>query len=243
MADISLSPLDLYQNADVVVKSVIIIMVLASFMVWFIWIGKTVEVFLESKRIKKNNVLMANAVLLNDAKIAGEGYCSQAVLLAKDELEISKTVTPGGDNHQSIKERAMSKIMYMEVLQVRKISRLTAILATTSAVAPFVGLFGTVWGIMHSFVSIAQSQTTSLSVVAPGIAEALFATALGLLVAVPAVILYNILGRMINGYKLILNNVAITVMSLLSRELDVIAHAPNVSGGIDNGLLNSESRI
>ena len=243
MTDISLSPFELYRHADVIVKSVIIIMVFSSFMTWFIWVGKMIEVYLEKKSLKKFNEYIREAILLKDVRITGAGYCFKAISVAKHELGIAETITPGARNHESIKERAMSKLMQMELLQIRKISGMTSILATTSAVSPFIGLFGTVWGIMHSFVSIAQTQTTNLSVVAPGIAEALFATALGLLVAVPAVILYNILGRMINGYRIILNNVAATVMCLLSQQLDVMAYEPHASGGNNNGLLHPEASV
>ena len=243
MMNVSLSPFELYRHADVIVKSVIVIMVFSSFMIWCIWIGKTIEVFIGKKNLKKIDKYIGEAVLLKDVKIAGSGYFFKAVAVAQGELRLSEIITPGADNHESIKERVMSKLMQMELLQVRRISRLTSVLATTSAVAPFIGLFGTVWGIMHSFISIARMQTTNLSVVAPGIAEALFATALGLLVAIPAVILYNILGRMINGYRIILNNVAITVMCLLSQELDVKAHNIHASGGNSHGLFTPEANI
>ena len=96
----------------------------------------------------------------------------------------------------------------------------TGILATIGATAPFVGLFGTVWGIMNSFIGISKSQTTNLAVVAPGIAEALLATALGLVAAIPAVVIYNLFARWIAGYRARLADAAAGVERLVSRDLD-----------------------
>jgi biopolymer transport protein ExbB len=93
-------------------------------------------------------------------------------------------------------------------------------LATIGATAPFVGLFGTVWGIMNSFIGIAKSQTTNLAVVAPGIAEALLATALGLVAAIPAVVIYNMLARWIAGYRALYADGSAEVLRLTSRDLD-----------------------
>jgi biopolymer transport protein ExbB len=98
-------------------------------------------------------------------------------------------------------------------------------LATIGAISPFVGLFGTVWGIMNSFIGIAHSQTTNLAVVAPGIAEALLATALGLVAAIPAVVIYNIFARVISGHRAQVGDVAAQVLLLLGRDLDLAATA------------------
>jgi biopolymer transport protein ExbB len=96
----------------------------------------------------------------------------------------------------------------------------TGLLATIGATAPFVGLFGTVWGIMNSFIGISKAQTTNLAVVAPGIAEALLATALGLAAAIPAVIIYNHFSRSISGYRALVADAAAEVMRQVSRQLD-----------------------
>ena len=93
-------------------------------------------------------------------------------------------------------------------------------LASIGATAPFVGLFGTVWGIMNSFIGISKAQTTNLAVVAPGIAEALLATALGLVAAIPAVVIYNIFARSIAGYRAQLGDASAAVLRLVSRDLD-----------------------
>jgi biopolymer transport protein ExbB len=94
------------------------------------------------------------------------------------------------------------------------------LLATIGSTAPFVGLFGTVWGIMNSFIGISQSQTTNLAVVAPGIAEALLATATGLIAAIPAVVIYNVFARAIAGYRASLGDLSAAILRMVSRELD-----------------------
>ncbi|WP_372841725.1 MotA/TolQ/ExbB proton channel family protein, partial [Phaeovulum sp.] len=100
------------------------------------------------------------------------------------------------------------------------LQRGTGLLATIGAVGPFVGLFGTVWGIMNSFVSIAQSQTTNLAVVAPGIAEALLATAVGLGAAIPAVVIYNALSRVIAGHRADLADAGALLLVIAGRDLE-----------------------
>jgi biopolymer transport protein ExbB len=99
-------------------------------------------------------------------------------------------------------------------------ARGTGVLATIGSVGPFVGLFGTVWGIMNSFIGISESNTTNLAVVAPGIAEALLATAIGLVAAIPAVVIYNLFARSITGYRQLLADAAAGVERLVSRDLD-----------------------
>jgi biopolymer transport protein ExbB len=105
-------------------------------------------------------------------------------------------------------------------------ARGTGLLATIGSTAPFVGLFGTVWGIMNAFVGISQAQTTNLAVVAPGIAEALLATAMGLVAAIPAVVIYNVFARSIAGYRQVLADASAGVERLVSRDLDFRAVAP-----------------
>jgi biopolymer transport protein ExbB len=105
----------------------------------------------------------------------------------------------------------------VEAAMVRQISRGIGILATIGATAPFVGLFGTVWGIMNAFIGISESHTTNLAVVAPGIAEALLATALGLVAAIPAVVIYNHLARAIAGYRALLGDASAQLLLLICR--------------------------
>src|SRR5208282_1650595 len=104
----------------------------------------------------------------------------------------------------------------IEMAVGRKISRGTGVLATIGSTAPFVGLFGTVWGIMNSFVGISQSHTTNLAVVAPGIAQALLATAIGLVAAIPAVVIYNVFARSIAGYRALLADASSEILQRVS---------------------------
>ncbi|WP_019222776.1 MotA/TolQ/ExbB proton channel family protein [Bartonella rattaustraliani] len=122
--------------------------------------------------------------------------------------------------NEGVKERAHSLLSRCLLAATRRIACGSAVLATIGAIAPFVGLFATVWGIMNSFIGIAQSQTTRLDVVAPGIAEALLATAIGLFVAIPAVIMYNSFMRALSSYRNDLGDIAAAIERLLSRELD-----------------------
>jgi biopolymer transport protein ExbB len=126
---------------------------------------------------------------------------------------------------EGIKERVASRLNRLEAGYARRITRGTGMLATIGATAPFVGLFGTVWGIMNSFIGISKSQTTNLAVVAPGIAEALLATAVGLAAAIPAVVIYNVFARQIASYRALLGDASAEVMRLVSRDLDRPASA------------------
>ena len=135
---------------------------------------------------------------------------------AQLELDHSADVT----EKDGIKERVVSRLDRVEASYARHISRGTGVLATIGATAPFVGLFGTVWGIMNAFIGISKSQTTNLAVVAPGIAEALLATAMGLIAAIPAVIIYNVFARSISGYRGLLGDASAEILRLVSRDLD-----------------------
>ena len=121
---------------------------------------------------------------------------------------------------EGVKERLAIALSRIESSAGRSMARGTGLLATIGATAPFVGLFGTVWGIMNSFIGISQSHTTNLAVVAPGIAEALLATALGLVAAIPAVIIYNVFARAIAGYRALLSDASGEVLQHLSRDLE-----------------------
>lgn len=215
------SPIALYQHADHIVKAVILILVFASVLSWSIWSGKTLELLLRGRRMRKNLAQLAEKHSLYQC---GELYttsCEQMRRVALSELNHAQGRLTS-QAVQALRDRVLARIQRVEAAEARRATRGASILATTSAVAPFIGLFGTVWGIMHSFISIAQSQTTNLSVVAPGIAEALFATALGLVVAIPAVILYNVIGRLITGYRLLLAEAMTLTLCLLSHDLDAL---------------------
>lgn len=121
---------------------------------------------------------------------------------------------------EGVKERVASRLERIEASVGRRLGLGTGLLATIGATAPFVGLFGTVWGIMNSFIGISLAQTTNLAVVAPGIAEALLATAIGLVAAIPAVVIYNMFVRMIGVQRAMVADAAAEVMRLVSRDLD-----------------------
>jgi biopolymer transport protein ExbB len=135
--------------------------------------------------------------------------------VAITELNHDPEASPDG-----IKERVGSRLERIEAAAARAMSRGTGILATIGATAPFVGLFGTIWGIMNSFIGISKAQTTNLAVVAPGIAEALLATALGLVAAIPAVVIYNLFARQTAGCRALVGDAAASVLRLVSRDLD-----------------------
>ena len=120
---------------------------------------------------------------------------------------------------ESLKERVSWLLERIEASASRRIGRGMGLLATIGATAPFVGLFGTVWGIMNSFIGISNAHTTNLAVVAPGIAEALLATALGLFAAIPAVVIYNVFSRSIGGYRALLADGSALVMRLRQPRL------------------------
>ena len=123
------------------------------------------------------------------------------------------------DDRDGVKERVASRLERLESAAGRSMLKGTGVLATIGATAPFVGLFGTVWGIMNSFIGISRSQTTNLAVVAPGIAEALLATALGLAAAIPAVVIYNHFSRRIAAYRALVGDTSAAVLRLVSRDL------------------------
>lgn len=215
------TPQSLYNHADGVVKTVILILLFASLLSWTTWLGKTLDLWSRSRRMKKNLQLLNSQNSLRQNVEFSSTSCQALHNIATAEL---RQVKPAISLHSvsTLQERVHARMQRVEASEARHATRGASILATTSAVTPFIGLFGTVWGIMHSFMSIAQSHTTNLSVVAPGIAEALFATALGLVVAIPAVILYNILGRQITGYRMLLADAVTYTLCLLSHDLDAL---------------------
>lgn len=169
------------------------------------------ETFWQAKRLDE---IYSRSNSMKDAPVAQvfrAGYVELAKLTGEGG---ERKVDPAGiDNiERALRRAANAELTHLE-------SR-TSFLGSTAAAAPFVGLFGTVWGIMNSFIGISKAQTTNLAVVAPGIAEALLATAIGLVAAIPAVIIYNAFTRSIGGYKALLADASSEVMRLLSRDLD-----------------------
>ncbi|MGX9275133.1 tol-pal system-associated acyl-CoA thioesterase [Pantoea ananatis] len=217
-----LSVWGMYQHADIVVKVVMIGLLLASVVTWAIFFGKYAELSAAKRRLKREQLALGEARNLKDAARAAQQFITashSAVLLndAQNELELSA----GVEDTAGIKERTAFRLERRVAAFCRHAGRGNGFLATIGSVAPFVGLFGTVWGIMNSFIGIAKTQTTNLAVVAPGIAEALLATAIGLVAAIPAVVIYNVFARMIANYKASLGDVAAQIMLLQSRDIDL----------------------
>src|SRR5204863_5489185 len=150
----------------------------------------------------------------------GEAAVERLVRAAVQEVQMS----PHPDS-ESMKERISWLLDRVEASASRRIGRGMGLLASIGATAPFVGLFGTVWGIMNSFIGISNAHTTNLAVVAPGIAEALLATALGLFAAIPAVVIYNVFSRQIGGYRALLADGSALVMRLVSRDCERVSSA------------------
>jgi len=222
-----LSPWNMFLTADAVVKAVLIGLGLASVLTWTVWLAKSIELAAARRRVRASLSTLSKVTSLRDAlsRLADmEGVAREFLRAADIEMRMSAEVSASGKD--GIKERTISRLERIEAAAGRGMSSGTGILATIGATAPFIGLFGTVWGIMNSFIGIAQSQTTNLAVVAPGIAEALLATAVGLVAAIPAVVFYNGFARSIAGYRALAGDVAAEVMRLVSRDLDRHASAP-----------------
>ncbi|MCZ7446542.1 tonB-system energizer ExbB [Agrobacterium rhizogenes] len=218
----NLSPWGMFMAADWVVKGVMIGLAFASLVTWTVWVAKSIE--LAGARVRAGSTLkvIRRAKTLAEATDAVENKGGPAALMlrmATHEMQLSDAVVEHTDGG-GIKERVSSALSRIETHAGRRMSRGTGALATIGSTAPFVGLFGTVWGIMNSFISISESQTTNLAVVAPGIAEALLATAIGLVAAIPAVVIYNVFARSITGYRHLLADAAAGVERLVSRDLD-----------------------
>jgi biopolymer transport protein ExbB len=214
-----LSPWSMFMSADIVVKGVIIGLVFASLVTWTVLIAKTIELSALKGRLRKALRKAAEARSLADAQLslgAKDSVLSSLLNAAMREARMSAGIS----SDSGIKERAASSFAEITRAEARRIRIGMGLLATIGATAPFVGLFGTVWGIMNSFIGISKSQTTNLAVVAPGIAEALLATAVGLAAAIPAVIIYNHFSRVTKAYLELVSRSSGTAARLLSRDLD-----------------------
>jgi biopolymer transport protein ExbB len=223
-----LSPWGMFLSADPLVKGVLLGLAFASIVTWTVWLAKTIELMAASARARRACAKLASARHLAEAvqalaKAGGAGR--EFIDAAVTELRLSED----GMEREGVKERLASRLQRIEANRGRIMMRGTGVLATIGATAPFVGLFGTVWGIMNSFIGISKSQTTNLAVVAPGIAEALLATAIGLVAAIPAVVIYNVFSRQIASYRALLADASAEVLRLVGRDLDRAA-APQPAG-------------
>ena len=223
-----LSVWGMYQHADIVVKIVMIGLLLASVVTWAIFFGKFTELSAAKRRLRAEQkalkeVRTPQQAVDISATFPVSSHSRALIAEALDERDLSA----GSHEPEGIKERTGFRLERKVASVGRFASRGNGFLATIGSVAPFIGLFGTVWGIMNSFIGIAKTQTTNLAVVAPGIAEALLATAIGLVAAIPAVVIYNFFARMIAGYKASLSDTAAQVLLLQSRDLDLNQGAVN----------------
>jgi biopolymer transport protein ExbB len=218
----SLLPKDLsiaamFHNADIVVQAVLIGLIAASIVTWTFLLAKGTGVLIAQRSVRRALAEIETERSLASLRLRMQSGAIQHAMVAATTAEMQLSA---GQDTAGIKERVASRLRRLEVAAGRRMARGTGVLATIGSTAPFIGLFGTVWGIMNSFIGISQSQTTNLAVVAPGIAEALLATATGLVAAIPAVVIYNIFARSIGAYRASLADLSAAIQHLVSRELD-----------------------
>jgi biopolymer transport protein ExbB len=214
-----LSPWLMFQNADIIVQAVMIGLAFASLVTWTVFIAKMIELSVAQGKLRGALRKIGEARSLAEAQFAlgaKDNLLSRLLAAAMAEARASAGIS----SDDGIKERATSSFAEIVRAEGRRIRIGMGLLATIGATSPFVGLFGTVWGIMNSFIGISKSQTTNLAVVAPGIAEALLATAIGLVAAIPAVIIYNHFARVTKGYMELVSRASGAAARLLSRDLD-----------------------
>ena len=213
-----LSPLGMFKSADVVVRAVMIGLALSCLATWTILLVKSLELLAARRHAKRALSDLAGAPTLRQAAALLPSPRAPVTRLAAAAL--AEAERSSGLAHEGIKDRAAALLSRIEARAGRAMGRGTGVLATIGSTSPFVGLFGTVWGIMNAFIGISRTNTTNLAVVAPGIAEALLATACGLVAAIPAVVIYNAFARGIAGYRSLLGDASSEVLRLLSRDLD-----------------------
>lgn len=215
----TLTAWEMFVHADIIVQSVMVGLALASLVTWTVLLAKSWEFTRVRRGLIEAREQVLAAVRLSDIEGMGAlqhdipGSLLDATVL---ELRLSHDV----EDKAGVRERVASRLDRLEVHHLRELRKGANVLATIGATAPFVGLFGTVWGIMDSFVGIAESNTTHLAVVAPGIAEALLATALGLVAAIPAVVIYNHFARTLAGLRGVLGDLSAGIQQVVSRDLD-----------------------
>ena len=214
-----LSPWSMFLSADILVKAVMVGLTLASLATWTVFIAKAIELSVLRRRLRSALASIADARSLADAQFA-LGAKNSVLAFLLDAAMREARLSAGISSDSGIRERAASSCAEIVRAETRRIRTGMGLLATIGAISPFVGLFGTVWGIMNSFIGISKSQTTNLAVVAPGIAEALLATAFGLAAAIPAVIIYNHFARVSKGYLELVSRSSGAAGRLLSRDLD-----------------------
>lgn len=215
---VDITPVTMFLGATIVVQVVISLLLAWSVVTWALMFSK-LSFFsgLNGTTNRFLNAFRSAGSIQDAAKTAAKSYRNNA--LAKMTIAAADEIGAGAKSNLAGRVSQRMAIVQAEVGE--ELSSGMGIFATVGSIAAFVGLFGTVWGIMNSFIGIAQTQTTNLAVVAPGIAEALFATGIGLFAAVPAVIFYNMFARRIGAYQTRMENFANEVMVRLSREQGV----------------------
>ena len=216
-----LSPWAMFMEADIIVKTAMVCLAVASLTTWTVWLAKGLEI-VAAKRGARNAIgLLEASDSLNEARrILDQRQIRRGVVVDLFQAALRETDRSADLSAEGAKERLAIALSRIEANAGRRMARGTGLLATIGATAPFVGLFGTVWGIMNSFVGISQSHTTNLAVVAPGIAQALLATAIGLVAAIPAVVIYNVFARSIAGYRALLADASSEILQRVSRDLE-----------------------
>jgi biopolymer transport protein TolQ len=219
-----LSLITLFLQADIVVKLVMLLLLLASVWVWAVVFDKLValrRVNREADNFEDRFWSGGSLEDLYEVEGARPTHPMAAVFgAAMSEWRRSAKVAGADLARGSVRERIDRAMNVTEVREMQRLERWMVFLASVGSIAPFVGLFGTVWGIMHSFSAIAAMHNTNLSVVAPGIAEALFATAIGLVTAIPAVLAYNQLSTSLARFASRLEGFGSEFSSILSRQIE-----------------------
>jgi biopolymer transport protein ExbB len=213
-----LTPFGMFMSADIIVKAVMLGLIFASVLTWTIWLAKSLELWGARRRLRRAQRTLTAAQSFAEAAPAARA-ASRHVAMLFAAVETESRRSPDLRDIDGIKERIAARFERVEAAIGRRMMRATGILATIGATAPFVGLFGTVWGIMNSFIGISKLHTTNLAVVAPGIAEALLATACGLAAAIPAVVIYNSFARSIAHYRALFADATVEILALVSRDL------------------------
>lgn len=231
MTPISFSPWAMFLGAGPVVRCVMTLLAVASVLTWTLFIAKSVELLRVRLKLRRAEQALeqANTLDLGEEWTRDNASIAHTLVMAAETERRCSADIP--DDGEGLKERIVLHLERLEAAEGRRLLRGTGVLATIGATAPFIGLFGTVWGIMTSFTGIAASRATSLAVVAPGIAEALLATALGLVAAIPAVVIYNHLARQTASCRAQVADLTALVMRLVSRDLGR-ARLPAAAGSV-----------
>ena len=218
LASLPFTPWEMFLGAGLVVRCVMMLLIVACVISWAVFAAKVVEMIRVRAALARTEIRVEEAASLEAAHTLCPdiGIVKALLSAASNEWTRSADVL---EDREGLKERIMLHLERLESAEGRRLMRGTGILATIGATAPFIGLFGTVWGIMTSFTGIAATKATSLAVVAPGIAEALLATALGLVAAIPAVVIYNYLSRQCLGCKAQVGDLTALILRLVSRDL------------------------